>query len=88
MSSSTQLVPDIESLGQMLRHARREQGLTQVQAAALCAVSPRLWNETERGKRQQLGLDTVLRMLQTMGLDLMVATRHSSVQERTRGSNE
>lgn len=81
MASSAQLVPDIETLGQMLRRARREQGLTQVQAAELCAVSPRLWNETERGKRQQLGLDTVFRMLQTMGLDLMVATR-SDVAER------
>ena len=88
MASSAQLVLDLETLGQLIRHARREQGLTQVQAAALCAVSPRLWNETERGKRQQLGLDTVLRMLQTMGLDLMVATRHSSEQVRTHGSDE
>ena len=82
MTFPAQLLPDRESLGQVIRHARREQGLTQAQAAALCAVSPRLWNETERGKRQQLGLDTVFRMLQTMGLDLMVATRRLHAEER------
>jgi hypothetical protein len=38
-------------------------------------VSPRLWNETELGKRRQLGLDTVLRMLNTMGIDLVLTTR-------------
>ena len=82
MANSAQLILDLESLGQAIRHARREEGLTQVQAAALCAVSPRLWNETERGKRRQLGLEAVLRMLQTMGLDLMVATRRLQVEER------
>lgn len=87
MAGTSQLVPDLERLGQLLRDARREQGLTQVQAAALCAVSPRLWNETERGKRQQLGLDTVLRMLQTMGLDLLVASRRAQREEPTPRSN-
>ena len=75
MVNSVYPVPDLESLGQLIRDARREQGLTQAQAAELCAVSTRLWNETELGKRHQVGLDTVFRMLQTLGLDLAVTTR-------------
>lgn len=38
-------------------------------------MSTRLWNETELGKRRQLGLETILRMLNTMGIDLQLAMR-------------
>ena len=64
-----------EDFGAIIRAERRARGLTQVHAAALAGVSIRLWNETERGKRTQLGLDTALRMLQTLGLDLLIASR-------------
>lgn len=68
-------IHDLEQLGAALRDARRSIGLTQVDAAQLSGVSPRLWNETELGKRRQLGLETVLRMLNTMGIDLVLTTR-------------
>ncbi len=72
-------IHDLEQLGAALRDARRSLGLTQVDAAQLSGVSPRLWNETELGKRRQLGLDTVLRMLNTMGIDLVLTTRGSAL---------
>ena len=68
-------IHDLETLGHALREARRDIGYTQLEAAQLSGVSVRLWNETELGKRRQLGLDTVLRMLNTMGIDLLVARR-------------
>lgn len=75
LANAPQLIADLETLGAALRDARRSLDITQVEAAQLSNVSPRLWNETERGKRRQLGLETVLRMLNTVGLDLMLATR-------------
>lgn len=72
-------IHDLEQLGAALRDARRSLGLTQVDAAQLSGVSPRLWNETELGKRRQVGLDTVLRMLNTMGIDLVLTTRGSEL---------
>ncbi len=80
------LIQDLEVLGATLRLARRSLGLTQVDAAQLSNVSPRLWNETERGKRRQLGLETVLRMLNTVGLDLMLAPRGS--EQRVAGDSK
>ena len=76
-SSSDDPIPihDLEQLGATLRDARRSLGLTQVDAAQLSGVSTRLWNETELGKRRQLGLDTILRMLNTMGIDLQLVAR-------------
>jgi transcriptional regulator with XRE-family HTH domain len=68
-------IHDLETLGAALREARRDIGYTQLEAANLSGVSVRLWNETELGKRRQLGLDTILRMLNTMGIDLLVARR-------------
>lgn len=64
-----------EALGAIIRAERRARGLTQVHAAALAGVGSRLWNETENGKRPQLGFDTALRMLHTLGLDLHVELR-------------
>ncbi len=68
-------IHDLESLGETLREARRALGLTQLEAAQLSGVSTRLWNETELGTRRQLGLETILRMLNTMGIDLQLAMR-------------
>jgi transcriptional regulator with XRE-family HTH domain len=70
-----ELVQTPEQFGAVLRSERRARDLTQQEAAALAGVSVRLWNETERGKRLQLGLDTALRMLQTLGLDLAIVSR-------------
>lgn len=61
--------------GAIVRRERRARSLTQVHAAALAGVSVRLWNETELGKRPQLGFETALRMIQTLGLDIYVWSR-------------
>ena len=83
-SSSDDPIPihDLEQLGATLRDARRSLGLTQVDAAQLSGVSTRLWNETELGKRRQLGLDTILRMLNTMGIDLQLVARGRGREDR------
>ncbi len=67
-----------EAFGSELRHARRAKKLTQARAAALAGVSPRLWNEAEKGKRAQLGFETALRMLHVLGLDLRLSTRNAT----------
>jgi len=64
-----------EALGSALRRMRKARHLTQARAAALCGVSPRLWSQTETGKRSQLGFATALRMLHVLGLDLMAMPR-------------
>lgn len=69
------VVHSTQDFGAIIREERRARGLTQVHAAELAGVSVRLWNETERGKRTQLGLDTALRMLQTLGLDVQIGSR-------------
>ena len=75
MQPTKRIVQTPEELGALLRAERRAQSLTQAQAAAIAGVGVRLWNETEAGKRKQLGLETALRMLQTLGLDLSVESR-------------
>lgn len=67
-----------EALGEVLRQMRKWRHLTQERAAALCGVSPRLWNQTENGKRPQVGFGTALRMLQVLGLDLQAIPRSGS----------
>jgi transcriptional regulator with XRE-family HTH domain len=68
--------------GTHLRSARRTRGITQAQAAILAGVGVRLWNEAENGRRAQVGLETVLRMLAVVGIELRVAVRPIPV-ERT-----
>jgi HTH-type transcriptional regulator / antitoxin HipB len=65
-----------EEFGAVLRAQRKARHLTQAGAAELAGVGARLWNEAELGKRTQLGMDTALRMLQTLGLDLAIVPRH------------
>ncbi len=62
-------------IGAFLKQARKELGLTQRDAAQFTGVSPRLWSECETGKRVQVGFETVLRMLQTVGVDLTAESR-------------
>lgn len=75
MEQTRQIIQTPDDFGKVLRAARRARQLTQEEAAALTGVSARLWNEAERGKRQQLGLNTALRMIQTLGLDLSIESR-------------
>lgn len=82
MESTRRIIQTPDEFGEALRAARRARHLTQAEAAALTGVSARLWNEAELGKRLKLGLDTALRMIQTLGLDLTVESR----AHRSRGS--
>ncbi len=68
-------IPTIQSLGEQLRHRRGLLDLTQSQAAGLTGVSHRLWSEVERGERPNVSMSTVIRMLQTLGLDLDLTER-------------
>jgi transcriptional regulator with XRE-family HTH domain len=75
MNMASRIIQTPEEFGALLRTERRARRLTQAKAAALSGVSARLWNETERGKRLQIGMDTALRMIQTLGFDLGLVAR-------------
>ena len=64
-------------LGALVRARRKALDLTQVDAAGLSNVSPRLLGELERG-RPSVGLGLVLKVCSTLGLDVLVVTRGGS----------
>ena len=65
---------DVTSLGAALREARKRQGMTQTELAALASVGVRFVSDLERGKDTvQFGL--ALRLLQLVGLRLLVGER-------------
>lgn len=68
-------IHDIEELGQQIRSKRRALGLTQPNAAGLSGVSVVLWSNLERGQRENVSFGTVLRIIQTLGLDLELTPR-------------
>jgi HTH-type transcriptional regulator/antitoxin HipB len=74
MPDRPQRLSDPAQLGVVLRQRRKELGLTQIDAAALSNVSPRLLGELERG-RASVGLGLVLRVAATLGLDLSLVPR-------------
>jgi len=61
-------------LGRAIRDARATQGLTQAQAAALAGLSQPTLSKLEGGARGAK-LDTILRLLAVLGLDLLVGAR-------------
>ncbi len=61
-------------LGELIRDVRKQRGLTQVQLAALCGVSPRFVGEVESG-RASAGVGRVLRVCARLGLDVVVEQR-------------
>jgi len=62
-------------LGALIRRRREEAGLTATEAAQLAQVSRRLLIELERGKRPNVRLSGVLRILAFLGLELQVLPR-------------
>jgi transcriptional regulator with XRE-family HTH domain len=62
-------------LGDSIRARRKEVGLSAADTAALSRVSRRLLIELERGRRPNVGLSGLLRILQVLGLDLEVKSR-------------
>ncbi|MDZ4259096.1 MAG: helix-turn-helix domain-containing protein [Gemmatimonadales bacterium] len=69
------VVDTLAALGVALRRQRIAHGYTQAEIAARAGVSARLWSEVERGARLNVAADTLLRMLQLSGLDLLVQSR-------------
>jgi transcriptional regulator with XRE-family HTH domain len=65
----------IRELGATIRRRRKAAGLTAAQAAEWARVSRRLLVEVEGGKRPNVGLAAVLRILTVLGLDMEVRTR-------------
>lgn len=62
-------------LGVLVRERRQAVGLTATRAAELAQVSRRLLLELEKGKRPNVALAAVLRILTVLGLELQVKPR-------------
>ena len=76
--SSSVILDTPESLGVLLRAARREAGLTQAEAAGLCNVGTRFLNEIEHGK-STAALGKVMQVLRGYGIRLQGIRRSSSL---------
>ena len=69
------VVHDTAALGRLIRQRREAVKLTTTQAAELAGVSRRLLIELERGKRRNVGLGAVFRILEILGLRMDVEPR-------------
>ncbi len=68
-------------LGEVLRHRREELGLTLDEASDRFGVSKRLLLGLEHGTRG-VSVQTVLRLVQSMGLDIVLQARSPEVELR------
>jgi len=64
-------VNDVKQLGETVRKARKDQGLTQQQLAAVCGVGIRFIRELERGK-ESCHLGKSLKALRMLGMNISV----------------
>ena len=63
-----------EQMGAVIRAKRKQDGLTQADAAALCGVGTRFLGELERGKETaQVG--KMLQILQGLGLEINMTAK-------------
>lgn len=68
------IVHSTNDIGKAVRAKRKSDGLTQVDAAALCGVGTRFLGELERGKESaQVG--KVIRIVQGLGLEIQLALK-------------
>jgi y4mF family transcriptional regulator len=67
-------ITDARSLGALVKHVRKSQGLTQEQLAAACGLGRRFIVELERGKATS-HIGKTLQVLSALGLSLHVADR-------------
>lgn len=77
--SESVTVFDQETLGDLVRARRKELSLTLEEAAERLGVSKRLLLDMEKGRRG-VRIDTVIRILNLLGLDLMVRGRANRLQ--------
>lgn len=71
-------IETLDDLGAALRKARKAAGLTLTEAAHSMGVGRRLLTELENGNRNA-GIESVLRIVQLLGLDLFVNRRGQPV---------
>ena len=67
-------IETLDDLGAALREARNGTGLTLTEAAGRMGIGRRLLTELENGNRNA-GIDSVLRIVQLLGLDLFIERR-------------
>ena len=67
--STSETVSTMAHLGQLVRHVRKEQGLTQLDVAGLAGLSNRFIIDLERGK-ETLHVQKVFDVLSLLGLEL------------------
>ena len=74
MGMKAERVEDTTALGQQIRRARKEQGLTQQELADAAGVGVRFLSELERGKESaEVGL--VLKVLHCVGYNVILEPR-------------
>jgi transcriptional regulator with XRE-family HTH domain len=80
------IVHDSAQLGRLIRTRRQEVGLTATRVAELAKVSRRLLTELERGRRRNVGVAAVFRVVELLGLSVDVEARgFAAVREASRG---
>ncbi len=67
-------VRDAKDIGELLRRARKRQGLTQQELADLVGVGVRFVSEVERGKGSA-EIDRVIDLLRGVGIDVFLQSR-------------
>lgn len=83
LAESLKTHKEVASLGQCVRLARKQQGLTQAELAGLAGVGARFVSDVENGKPTvQLGL--VLHLLNLVGLELVSVERWALPEVRRR----
>lgn len=87
LAEALQVHKEVATLGQRIRAARKQQGLTQAELAGLAGVGARFVSDVENGKpTAQLGL--VLHLLNLVGVELVSVERWAwpEVRRRVRAS--
>jgi transcriptional regulator with XRE-family HTH domain len=77
--SATTPLHTASDLGETVRRARREQGLTQIALAERANVARGVVQKLESG-RGTVNLPTVLKILRTLSLDLVVSSRATPIR--------
>jgi HTH-type transcriptional regulator/antitoxin HipB len=77
-----QRVVSIQHLGKVLRTARKEKGITQGQVAKSIGLDQPSLSKIERGE-SSVRVDTLLRLIATLDLDLIVQPRHKGDEFRS-----
>lgn len=68
---------DLATIGQLLKAARDQSGLTQEALARPLGMSRATLSALESGRCQEIGVRKLTALLQSVGLDLYVAPRRS-----------